>query len=56
VVCTYQNGKKDIVRLGEDDRAELQEVIKKLKGISQKVRRAQILLKTDANTSNWTGN
>ena len=46
--------KKYIVRLSESERAELQEVIKKLKGTSQKVRRAQILLKADAETSNWT--
>jgi hypothetical protein len=40
--------KKYIVRLTEEERCELQEVIKKLKGSSQKVRRAQILLKADA--------
>ncbi len=37
--------KKYIVRLTPDERHQLQEVIKKLKGSSQKVRRAQILLK-----------
>ena len=46
--------KKYIVRLSRTERAQLQEVIKKLKGTSQKVRRAQVLLKADANTSNWT--
>jgi hypothetical protein len=29
-------------------------VVKKLKGLSQKVRRAQVLLKVDANVPNWT--
>ena len=46
--------KKYIVRLSEAEREELRTVIKKLKGSSQKVRRAQILLKADANGSNWT--
>jgi transposase len=46
--------KKYIVRLTEEERRELREVIKKLKGSSQKVRRAQILLKADAEKSNWT--
>jgi hypothetical protein len=30
------------------------EVVKKLKGTRQKVRRAQIVLKADANGPNWT--
>jgi Homeodomain-like domain len=46
--------KKYIVRLIEAERCELREVIKKLKGSSQKVRRAQILLKADVEGSNWT--
>ena len=46
--------KKYIVRLSDDKRSELQKVIKKLKGTSQKVRRAQILLKADADGPNWT--
>jgi hypothetical protein len=46
--------KKYIVRLSEDERFELREVIKKLKGSSQKVRRAQILLKADVEGANWT--
>jgi Homeodomain-like domain len=33
---------------------ERQMVVKKLKGSSQKVRRAQVLLKADANGPNWT--
>ena len=46
--------KKYIVRLSPDERSQLQAVIKKLSGSSQKVRRAQILLKADAGGSNWT--
>lgn len=46
--------KKYIVRLSEDERCELREVIKKLKDSSQKVRRAQILLKADVEGANWT--
>lgn len=46
--------KKYIVRLSEEERSLLQEVIKKLKGGSQRVRRAQILLKADADGPNWT--
>lgn len=46
--------KKYIVRLSADERQHLQAVIKKLSGSSQKVRRAQILLKADAEGPNWT--
>ena len=46
--------KKYIVRLSDEERQELREVIKKLKGSSQKVRRAQILLKADIKGANWT--
>jgi Homeodomain-like domain-containing protein len=46
--------KKFIVRLSDEERAICQEVIKKLKGSSQKVRRAQILLKADADGPAWT--
>ena len=46
--------KKYIVRLSADERAELTAVIKKLTGSSLKVRRAQILLKADAEGPNWT--
>jgi hypothetical protein len=41
--------KKYIVRLSDSERATLTDVVKKLKGSSMKVRRAQILLKADAN-------
>jgi hypothetical protein len=50
--CIVQ--KKYIVRLSAEERLELQGVVKKLKGTSQKVRRAQILLKADADGPNWT--
>lgn len=46
--------KKYVVRLSDSERYELREVVKKLKGSSQKVRRAQILLKADVEGSNWT--
>lgn len=45
--------KKYIVRLSDEERRELVEVINKLKGTSQKVKRAQILLKADADGPNW---
>jgi hypothetical protein len=43
--------KKYIVELTDDERSTLQEVVKKLKGASQKLKRASILLKADAG---WT--
>lgn len=46
--------KKYVVRLSEAERGELRGVIRKLKGTSQKVRRAQILLKADAEGPHWT--
>lgn len=46
--------KKYIVRLTETERTHLNETIKKLKGSSQKVRRAHILLKADADGPCWT--
>jgi hypothetical protein len=46
--------KKYVARLTDAERCELQQVVKKLKGTSQKVRRAYILLKADANGPNWT--
>jgi len=46
--------KKYIVRLTDQERDELAAVIKKFKGTSQKVRRAQILTKADADGPNWT--
>jgi hypothetical protein len=46
--------KKYIVRLTDEERRELEGVVRKLKGTSQKVKRAQILLKADADGANWT--
>ena len=46
--------KKYIVRLSKEERNTLREVVKKLKGSSQKVRRAQILLKADADGPVWS--
>jgi hypothetical protein len=46
--------KKYIVRLMDEERRTLHSVIKKLNGSSQKVRRAHILLKADADGPNWT--
>ena len=46
--------KKYIVRLTAKERRTLREIIKKLKGSSQKVRRAQMLLKADASGPAWT--
>lgn len=46
--------KKHIVRLSSSERKELEVVVKKLKGTSQKVRRAQILLKADVDGPSWT--
>ena len=46
--------KKYVVRLSDEERDTLHEVVKKLKGTSQKVRRAQILLKADANGPSWS--
>ena len=45
--------KKYIVRLSEEERQVCQDVVRKLKGSSEKVRRAQILVKADANGPNW---
>jgi len=46
--------KKYMVRLSKREREELVGVVKRLKGSSQKVRRAQILLKADVRGPNWT--
>jgi hypothetical protein len=45
--------KKYVVRLSDEEHQICQEVVKKLKGSSQKVRRAQILLKADADGPKW---
>ena len=46
--------KKYIVRLSKEERNTLREVVKRLSGSSQKVRRAQILLKADADGPAWS--
>lgn len=46
--------KKYIVRLTEEERETCRLTIKKLRGTSQKVRRAQVLLKADADGPAWT--
>jgi hypothetical protein len=46
--------KKYIVDLADSERDVLKQVVKKLKGTSQKVKRAQILLKADVNGVGWT--
>ena len=46
--------KKYIVRLTAEERRTLQEIIKKQLGSSLKVRRAQALLKADADGPGWT--
>ena len=45
--------KKYIVRLSDEERSVCQQIIKKLQGSSQKFRRAQILLKADADGPGW---
>jgi transposase len=45
--------KKFIVRLSDEERIICREVIKNLKGSSQKARRAQVLLKADADGPGW---
>jgi hypothetical protein len=46
--------KKYLVRLTDEERQTCTTVVKKLKGTSQKVRRAQILLKADVDGLGWT--
>lgn len=45
--------KKYVVRLSEEERDILRDIVKRLKGTSQKVRRANVLLKADADGPNW---
>jgi hypothetical protein len=46
--------KRYIVRLSAAERATLEQIVRKLKWSSQKVRRANILLKADADGPAWT--
>jgi hypothetical protein len=45
--------KKYIVRLSDGERSVCQDIVKRLKGTSEKVKRAQILLKSDADGPGW---
>lgn len=47
-------GKKYIVRLTEEERETLRGVMRKLKGSSEQVRRAYMLLKADVEGAHWT--
>jgi len=47
-------GKKYIVKLSKQERSTLIDLKKKLKASSQKIQRANVLLKADSNSSNWT--
>jgi Homeodomain-like domain len=49
-----KTSKKYVVRLTDAERQTLQQVVAKFKGTSQKVRRAQVLLKSDADGPDWT--
>ncbi len=46
--------KKYIVRLTDEERETLQRIVSKPKGSSQRIRRAQVLLKADADGPGWT--
>lgn len=46
--------KQFLVRLTDEERSRLREVVGKLKGTSQQVKRAQILLKADVEGPGWT--
>lgn len=46
--------KKYIVRLSDEERSVCQGIVKRLKGSSEKVKRAQILLKADAAGPGWS--
>src|SRR5260370_36022716 len=50
----FPMNKKVVVRLSDEERGVCQEIIKNLRGSSQKGRRAQILLKADADGPGWT--
>lgn len=49
-----KKSKKYVVRLSDVERETLQQIVGKFKGSSQKVRRAQMLLKSDADGPDWT--
>ena len=49
-----KKSKKYVVRLTDAERETLQQTVGKFRGNSQKVRRAQMLLKSDADGPDWT--
>ena len=49
-----RKSKKYVVRLTDAEREMLQRIVGKFKGSSPKVRRAQVLLKSDADGPDWT--
>ena len=49
-----KKSKKYVVRLTDAEREILRQIVGKFKGSSQKVRRAQMLLKSDADGPDWT--
>ena len=49
-----KKSKKYVVRLTDAERDTLRQIVGKFKGSSQKVRRAQVLLKSDADGPDWT--
>ena len=46
--------KKYIVRLSDEERGVCQDIVKRLKGTSERVKRAQILLKANADGPRWS--
>jgi ABC-type branched-subunit amino acid transport system substrate-binding protein len=48
------NTEKYVVRLSATERLELETIVKKLKGTFEKVKRAIVLLKADADGPNWS--
>ena len=46
--------KKYVVRLTDEERETLKRIVSKPKGGSQRIRRAQVLLKADADGPGWT--
>src|SRR5919197_2470741 len=50
----YARNKKYIVRLADEERAQLTELTRKGKAAAYKIRHAHILLKADADGPSWT--
>lgn len=49
-----KKSKKYVVRLTQAERETLRQIVGKFKGSSQRVRRAQVLLRSDADGPDWT--